>query len=98
MSFFDIIYENKENIGKILFIMSVMLFVSLFLTPLNNVFIHTDERFTIDLIRLSFIDGLKLTINDVHPPLYYFLLKLFYGFISTLGLSEDILYVSKFFL
>lgn len=97
MNYFDVIYENKENMGKILFIVSVMLFISLFLTPLNNIFIHTDERFTIDLIRLSFVDALKLTINDVHPPLYYFLLKIFYGIISTLGLSEDIFFISKIF-
>ena len=97
MNYFDVIYENKDNLGKILFIISIMLFISLFLSPLNNVFIHTDERFTIDLIRLSFMDALKLTINDVHPPLYYFLLKIFYGIVTNLGLSEDILFISKVF-
>ncbi len=38
-----------------------------------------DEIFSIDIAKLSWRDLTILTINDVHPPLYYYLLKLWIG-------------------
>ncbi len=39
-----------------------------------------DEAYTIGMIRRSFSDIISTTAQDVHPPLYYFLLKAFYTF------------------
>ena len=37
----------------------------------------SDEAFTLALVRCSYSDIIRLTATDVHPPLYYLLLKLF---------------------
>lgn len=37
----------------------------------------SDEAFTLSLVRRPLFDILRLTARDVHPPLYYILLKLF---------------------
>ena len=39
--------------------------------------VWTDETYTFALINHGFADIWRLTAADVHPPLYYFLLKLF---------------------
>ena len=86
---------NKENIGKILFsIGRVMLFIMIF-NPLNSFFIHIDEWYTISLIKMSFIDGIKLTAGDVHPPLYYLLVKSVVKILTWLNIPFNLIYVSK---
>lgn len=39
--------------------------------------INFDESFTINLVRHSFSEIIRFTALDVHPPLYYFVVKLF---------------------
>lgn len=39
-----------------------------------------DEAYTIGMIRRDFMDIIQTTSQDVHPPLYYILLKLFFIF------------------
>ena len=39
-----------------------------------------DEAYTIGMIRRDFSDIIHITSQDVHPPLYYILLKIFYIF------------------
>ncbi len=39
-----------------------------------------DEAYTIGMIQREFTDIIRTTSQDVHPPLYYILLKLFYIF------------------
>ncbi|MBD8349097.1 MULTISPECIES: glycosyltransferase family 39 protein [unclassified Dysgonomonas] len=52
-----------------------------FLSLLYNNFINQtfwyDEAYTIAMMQHSFSDIWKITAMDVHPPLYYFMLKLF---------------------
>lgn len=45
-----------------------------------------DEAYTLGMVRRSFTDIWKITALDVHPPLYYFLLKVF-----ALPFSSEIL-------
>lgn len=47
---------------------------------LINDSVWLDEIFTLNAIELNFPDMMKLLISDVHPPLYYFILKFFYLF------------------
>lgn len=39
-----------------------------------------DEIFTLTTIKLDFNNMIEIIISDVHPPLYYFILKFFYLF------------------
>ncbi|PXV62206.1 dolichyl-phosphate-mannose-protein mannosyltransferase [Dysgonomonas alginatilytica] len=54
-----------------------------FLCLLYNNFINRtfwyDEAYTIAIVQYSFSDIWKITAIDVHPPLYYFMLKIFTG-------------------
>ena len=52
-----------------------------------------DEYFTYGLIKFPLMHGITITMADVHPPLYYIILKVFIKLLSPLGL--DILYISK---
>lgn len=50
-----------------------------------------DEAYTIAIMKHSFSEIWKITATDVHPPLYYFMLKLF------IGIFGDSLFVMRIF-
>ena len=62
---------QKEWCGKILFIVSAVLFCAGIYFVIRYPFLQIDEWFTKGLIDLPLIEGIRITINDVHPPLYY---------------------------
>ena len=66
--------DKRDLIGKILFVLSIIGFIYMFITPIANILIHVDEYWTLSLINLPLIEGMKVAINDVHPPLYYLML------------------------
>lgn len=77
------IAENKKRIiGKIFFISTILILIYylyvLFcdFSTLNGAFIHIDEYFTLGFIRFPVNELITITANDVHPPLYYVLLKI----------------------
>ena len=86
----------KDNIGKILFIVSILFLGYVILSPLNHLFIHVDEYFTNGVMYFSIGDMIAVTANDVHPPLYYLILKAFTFLLSSLNIQYDLLYVIKF--
>lgn len=53
----------------------VMVYVGLAASTLTKFSIWFDEAFGSYLIRFNFADLTRYTANDVHPPLYYWLLK-----------------------
>ena len=59
------------NYGIIIF--SLLLYISLIFTDS----IWSDEAFTMTAIRHDFIGITKTTAIDVHPPLYYYIVKIF---------------------
>ncbi|MGL5260197.1 MAG: glycosyltransferase family 39 protein, partial [Lachnospiraceae bacterium] len=66
------IQKNRWN----LLIWGITLFFSLlYLSLIFSKNIWTDEAYTLQLIEGSFLDIIKGTANDVHPPLYYFFAK-----------------------
>lgn len=93
ISFSDSIYDNKSKIGKIFFVLCVLMLIYLISLPINHVVIHIDEHFTLGLIQLPTADFWKLIISDVHPPLYYLILKLVTYILNTQHLQYDITYV-----
>ena len=68
-------YNTKVLSFGLYFISFAILFFSI-MTLLNDV-IWVDEACTLSMIKHSFIDIIKLNINDVHPPLYYLSIKVF---------------------
>ena len=87
--------DTKDIIGKILFLISIGILIYMFFSPLSQIIIHTDEYFTIGTIRLSFLDSMAITANDVHPPMYYIILKIITKILSTFGLKYDLFYTLK---
>lgn len=98
MSFFDDVsdyfYKNKNDLGILFFAISVLLLGYLFIHPMNQYFIHGDERFTLSLVNLSLNNAIDLIIKDVHPPLYYLILM---GFNHLVGNTDIVhnLFISK---
>lgn len=69
-------YENKKELtGKIVFLISFaglgLMIYLLFAKP----FLSIDEWFTNGLVKLGFMNIISLTSADVHPPLYYLIVK-----------------------
>lgn len=79
----------KTNIGKLFFIISVLALIAMFILSLTGVYIFIDERFTIYLINLPLSKAISLCIMDVHPPLYYIILKIPCYILSALGISYN---------
>ncbi len=72
------LFSSNSRFSKVLSIMlyafgMVMLGVAIILC-FNESF-WSDEAFSLQIIRHPYIRMVSLTANDVHPPLYYFILK-----------------------
>ena len=89
------INPNKNHLGKLFFAISLLIFALMIFTPLNQFVIHKDEYFTLSVIKFSIRDIITINVNDVHPPLYYLILKIITDILSTLNISYSTLFVSK---
>ena len=70
--------QKSQKIYWILFGITCLLFCGLYISLIFNQNIWTDEAYTIQLIRENSFTGIITgTANDVHPPLYYLMLKIF---------------------
>ena len=68
----------KKNIGyHIAFIIFIILGIFLYSSLIFNNNVWYDEAYSLAMIGHSFSDICKITAADVHPPLYYFGLKIF---------------------
>ncbi|MDD2409903.1 MAG: acyltransferase family protein [Bacilli bacterium] len=89
----------KDKIIKIfVFVLYSIAFIFIIfslLTLLNSV-VWADEICSLAMIKHTFIDIIKINMNDVHPPLYYLLLKYFNEFISIFINISPII-ISKLF-
>lgn len=61
-----------------------------FIVSTFNPWFWYDESFTLNLIRLNYADGIDITAHDVHPPLYYIMLK---AWLSALSFGSNNIYV-----
>lgn len=66
-------YETNTIIMILIIILSIIFF------SVNNLYSYYsfDEAYSITIIQNNFKEIIYVTKNDVHPPLYYFMLKLF---------------------
>lgn len=69
------LFESKKRMTSIVItLMALSLFI--FIDAFNESFVF-DEAYTMAMIQHSFSDIWNITATDVHPPLYYFILKIF---------------------
>jgi hypothetical protein len=78
---------TPKNLGFGLCIISLFLFLFTIYLAFKTRFASFDEVFTLSLIKYPFFDILYLTGLDVHPPLYYLLLKVIFQFFSFINIS-----------
>ncbi len=72
------IQKIEEVLGRrIKFVYLFLFFVSIIVIVINNYYTYFwyDEGYSLSIIKFSYRDIWYLTAKDVHPPLYYFLLK-----------------------
>lgn len=62
---------------KLLFGVILAVSAVLYFLLIGSKYVTADESYTFALIRHGFGDVWRITAADVHPPLYYFLLKIF---------------------
>ncbi len=65
---------NRDVLGKLFFGIAILIGIYMFICPISNILIHVDEYWTLSLINLPFIEGMRIAANDVHPPLHYIIL------------------------
>lgn len=73
------ITNKKHTIGRtdiVALIVGISIFASISLATIANSSIWFDEAFSAYIIRFDFLEIWQFTSVDVHPPLYYWLLKL----------------------
>lgn len=78
---------NMHSIAIILFYFSTLTFGLIgFMRCFDNAF-WGDEGYTIQLAKMSLKDMIHATAGDVHPPLYYFLVKGLYCLFGNSGFT-----------
>lgn len=75
------------------YMMPIMIFIFL-CTKIFNESIWLDEAFSLSMIQQGFGDIIKNTASDVHPPLYYIILKTFSTILKSF-FNNNIIYASK---
>lgn len=79
-------YTTYDKLGISLFIVSILLLIVTLVTALNNS-IRADEVLTFEIIGKSYLNTIQQTAGDVHPPLYYLIIKPFIDLAQTLNLN-----------
>ena len=66
--------KNLKNLGVLILLITFIGYLPFFF---NNYSLWGDELFTLNLVKLNFIDMFNATAIDIHPPLYYLVIKQF---------------------
>lgn len=91
-------FQVKKYINSIIKILYYLIPISILIWCMQMVFnnsIWLDEAFSLSMIEQSFVDIIKNTAIDVHPPLYYIIVKFIVHFISIFN-ENNIIQVCKF--
>lgn len=71
------LHKKTTHYFKFSIFVSIISLCIFFVTAINRTVYSFDESYTVSLIQYSFTDIWRITSLDVHPPLYYFMLKSF---------------------
>ncbi len=82
----------KSRKVPLLYTIEILLFLLITILAFNPS-IWADEVFSMKMIEHSYAEMIQLTASDVHPPLYYFILKIFVDIFSFSNISA--IYVGK---
>ena len=69
--------KANESVWKKVYIIGLVEIAVMLFTMVNGKVIWFDEAFSLQLAKLSVSDVIKYTASDVHPPLYYLILRAF---------------------
>lgn len=75
------IYSKENKLNILFYLYSAILVLLNFIRIFDNSFWY-DEAYSIWIAKYNLSDLIQITAQDVHPPLYYLILKLF---VSILG-------------
>ena len=88
-------FEKKDTVGKILYIFSIALLILMIYYCFTRVFMWRDEYFTLGVINLPLQSSISKIASDVHPPLYYFIVKSILYFFNILHIRFNLINVVK---
>lgn len=75
--------RTKTKFEILLVALGLLIATGLYVTGLARSSLWFDEAFSAQIIQQSFQDIIRFTAADVHPPLYYFVLKAWTGLFGT---------------
>lgn len=87
MVFFKSDADKSDLLGKILVCLSFFILLYMIYYSFKYPFLSVDEWYSKGIIKLSINNIIKASAVDVHPPLYYFILKLGMKFFSIMGIK-----------
>lgn len=87
--------NNKKQIGILFFFLSLILFALMISYSFLKPSLTYDDFYSLGIIRYSFRDMINATAINVHPPLYYIILKTFTKIFNPMD-NQSLIYVGKF--
>jgi len=81
---------TEKDLGNIFFILSILILSVNLIVSVNENTLRYDEIFTLTLIKDNVHDIIRLTMEDVHPPLHYLIVKGFFSFFNMWDLGNII--------
>ena len=70
-------YNNKKSLGLLFASLSVLMFLLIITVAFLKPGISLDDYYTLGIVRLPLMEMISATAENVHPPLYYIILKIF---------------------
>lgn len=86
---------QRSILGKIFFLLSIIILGVMIFSPFDNIILQIDEFFTIGLLNFPISDIITITGNDVHPPLYYLICKFVLKVLNVLNLNYNLIQVLR---
>ena len=86
-----------DYIGMAFLFASIIILIRLLTLPMAHSLIHIDEYFTLEVVKLNFIDAFRVIIGDYHPPFYYILLKIVKKLLLITKVPLDLISALKLF-
>lgn len=88
------ISKFNKTLGYILYAWSFLSIIIMVISACNDS-IWVDEAFSLSLVSKPFGEMLSIASTDVHPPLYYIILKIIFDAVKLIYPSVDIIIMGK---
>lgn len=84
VSYIPIFQDKRKVLNLLLYLYIFFLLLCNVIRAVDNVF-WSDEVYSINMAKMTFSQMITTTASDVHPPLYYILLQVFYHIFGNFG-------------